>query len=540
MKNLQIGHKLFMGFGFVLLLLILSNGLGLRSLGTSEGHSNAVANSHKLADNVSNIMYNISLIGDAQKSLTLLTSVDEKKQVLANIDVYRKNYKENMTALVKNATSPEGKLLAERLEALLLSGKAASVKLIQLAMSDDRQGYIELWQREVNPKRAEIYALCNEVKEYFSKSSATRTAEAYNSSRQARLTLIVFSILAMLFSIAVATASTRMITGPIRKCVTIAQRIASGDLTDKIEVEGADETAQLMNAMKLMTGSLKGTVNTLNTASQGISSAAAKLHETSALMAQGAEDIVSQASSVATAGEEMAATAEEIAQNCHKTAQSAGQANKVAEDGFRVVENSVAVMRNIADRVKSAAKSVDGLGGRSEQIGEIIGTIEDIADQTNLLALNAAIEAARAGEQGRGFAVVADEVRALAERTARATREIGGMIKTIQLETKGAVTAMEEGVREVEKGTSEAAKSGQALQAILEQINAVTEQANQIATAAEEQTTTTGEISSNMQGITNVIQHSAVAASDTATSASQLTQLALELRQIVGQFRVAA
>ena len=140
----------------------------------------------------------------------------------------------------------------------------------------------------------------------------------------------------------------------------------------------------------------------------------------------------------------------------------------------------------IALRVSQTAQTVETLGSRSYQIGQIIGSIEDRADQTNLLALNAAIEAARAGEQGRGFAVVADEVRALAERTTKATKEIGEMIKSIQLETKSAVSAMEEGGMQVEQGTIAAAKSGEALRNILEQIGNVTVQVNQIAVAAEQ------------------------------------------------------
>jgi methyl-accepting chemotaxis protein len=155
-------------------------------------------------------------------------------------------------------------------------------------------------------------------------------------------------------------------------------------------------------------------------------------------------------------------------------AEGAQLASQSAQNGATVVETTITVMSQIADKVQESAKTVESLGARSEQIGAIIGTIEDIADQTNLLALNAAIEAARAGEQGRGFAVVADEVRALAERTTRATREIGEMIQAIQGETKGAVYAMEQGVCQVEAGTTEAAKSGHALRDILEQINAVT------------------------------------------------------------------
>ena len=540
MKNLKIGGKLFVAFGIVSLLLIVSNVLGLRSLSVNDRNLSEVENAHRLSDNASNIMYNITRIVDATKSLILLDGVEQKKQALANIGEFRKAYKVNIDALIKNSKTAEGKRLAESLQEAIGSGKATSIKLIDMAMHDDKQGFVALWQLESNPKNESIFAICTQVKEYCNKMSAASNEDALGSNRQAKGVLIGFGLAAIVFGLLVAGYCARIIVLPIHRCVAVAQQIAAGDLTVAIDSDGKDETAQLMKAMQHMAASLSGTIGTMARASREIASASTELHATSGLMVQGADEVVSQANSVATAGEEMAATAGEIAQNCHLTAASANQANAAAVEGFAVVEKSVSAMGTIAERVKSAATSVDGLGSRSEQIGEIVGTIEDIADQTNLLALNAAIEAARAGEQGRGFAVVADEVRALAERTAKATREISGMIKTIQTETKGAVVAMEEGVREVEKGTVEAAKSGHALQAILEQINAVTNQANQIATAAEEQTATTSEISCNMQGITSTIQRSAAGAAETASSASRLSQLAIELQQIVGQFKVAA
>jgi methyl-accepting chemotaxis protein len=214
-------------------------------------------------------------------------------------------------------------------------------------------------------------------------------------------------------------------------------------------------------------------------------------------------------------------------------------ASATAVSGARVVDETISVMNSIAERVRSTAVAVENLGSRSDQIGAIVGTIEDIADQTNLLALNAAIEAARAGEQGRGFAVVADEVRALAERTTRATREISEMIKAIQQETRGAVVAMEEGVREVAKGSEKAADSGRALEQILQQINDVNTQIHQVATAAEEQTATTSEISNNMQQITEVVAKTSKSAKESASAANQLSVLSDDLRRIVSQFKVS-
>jgi methyl-accepting chemotaxis protein len=203
------------------------------------------------------------------------------------------------------------------------------------------------------------------------------------------------------------------------------------------------------------------------------------------------------------------------------------------------VQETITGMNIIADRVRQTSRTIEALGSRSEQIGDIVGTIEDIADQTNLLALNAAIEAARAGEQGRGFAVVADEVRALAERTTKATREIGEMIKAIQNETREAVKAMEEGVNEVEKGATSSQKSGLALEEILGRINEVSMQVNQIATAAEEQTATTGEVTSNIQQITEVVHQTARGAEETASAAAQLAEQAQGLQNLVRQFKLS-
>ena len=311
-----------------------------------------------------------------------------------------------------------------------------------------------------------------------------------------------------------------------------------GDLTRRLTVDREDESGLLARSFNRFLDNMKEIVIRINQNAIQVASSADQLNRTSAGIAVGTERAATQSTSVAIACEEMSATSAEIAKSCISTVEISNRATQTAINGSEVVSHAVQSIQRIALKVQESAKTVESLGTRSDQIGEIVATIEDIADQTNLLALNAAIEAARAGEQGRGFAVVADEVRALAERTTKATREIGEMIKSIQHETKSAVLAMEEGVKEVQRGTDDASRSGEALEEILTQVGEVTSQINQIATAAEQQTATTCEISKSMHQITEVVGDASNSSQETSTEANQLASMAQELKLIVAQFRM--
>jgi len=197
------------------------------------------------------------------------------------------------------------------------------------------------------------------------------------------------------------------------------------------------------------------------------------------------------------------------------------------------VSQAIDGMNRISASVMESARTIETLGKSSDEIGEIIAVIYDIADQTNLLALNAAIEAARAGEQGRGFAVVADEVRKLAERTTKATKEIASMIKSIQSDTDGAVKSMSAGTEEVEKGVSLVNQAGGSLDQIVEVVASVTDMIQQIATAAEEQSAAAEEISTNVEAVATITKETATGANQSSVATQELTRLASDLQQMV-------
>jgi hemerythrin len=326
---------------------------------------------------------------------------------------------------------------------------------------------------------------------------------------------------------------------PLARIVQALEKAAQGDLSVRAEVKGTGDFARLATAFNTMMADMNKAMRQFFSVADLVRDSVVIVRASTETMACAAEEVAIQAGSIATASEEMSATSSDIARNCLYAADIAQKATVQTHNGSELVQSSARLMGNIALRVNASSRTVSGLGERSDQIGAIVNTIEDIADQTNLLALNAAIEAARAGEQGRGFAVVADEVRALAERTTKATKEIAAMIKSIQSETQSAVGSMSEGVAEVERGTTEANRSGEALEDILDQINSLTMQISQVATAAEEQTATTHEITSNIQMITDVVNRNVENAHSTTKATGQLSEQVDSLHALVSHFRLS-
>ena len=352
------------------------------------------------------------------------------------------------------------------------------------------------------------------------------------------IALTVFCvIIAVLVSTLVSSRLLKHLGGEPAVIAEIAGKIAEGDLTMHIERHGKEATGAFA-AMDRMTAKLKRIVTEVKSASESVASGSEELSASSEQITRNMNSQSGRAAQIATSSEELSQTVIDIAKNASNIAVSANETAAIAQKGAAVVNKSVEESKAIAVTVDHSSKVIQTLGERSKQIGDIVAVINDIADQTNLLALNAAIEAARAGEQGRGFAVVADEVRKLAERTAKATSEIGGMIGSIQSEVGNAVQAMDDTTKKVENGLKYSQDAGEQLNAIVSSVNTLQGMVQQIATATEEMSTTSEAISGDIQEIANGSRDISGGSDQIAQSATELARLAGDLKVIVQQFKV--
>jgi methyl-accepting chemotaxis protein len=315
--------------------------------------------------------------------------------------------------------------------------------------------------------------------------------------------------------------------------------LSEGNLTHKIDVRGKDEFAWMCWEYTCTRKKFAGMVESLIGNAGQLAAAAEELSAITEQSSQGVVRQQSETEQVATAMNQMSVTVTEVAKNAANAATAALEADEQAKSGSQVVNDTVRTINDLAEEVQRTSDVIEDLKGDSLSIGTVLDVIRDIAEQTNLLALNAAIEAARAGEQGRGFAVVADEVRTLASRTQQSTQEINGMIEHLQNGANQAVQVMEQGRNKAKESVEQAAKAGEALVAITQVVDNIKAMNMQIASAAEEQSATAEEINRNIVNISEVAHDTANGAQQTAKSSDDLARLAVELQEQVGRFQIS-
>ncbi len=341
-------------------------------------------------------------------------------------------------------------------------------------------------------------------------------------------------------AVAASEDETQYLNGCVSELLAEMEHFADGDLTVAVTPRKDDAIGTLFEGFNRAVTHIRSIIQNVAEAVSATASASSQISSSTEEMAAGAHEQTQQASEVASAVEVMTKEIQETTRNAGMAAETARQAGETAKEGGRVVLETISGMGRIAAVVKESADTVVALGRSSDQIGEIIQVIDDIADQTNLLALNAAIEAARAGEQGRGFAVVADEVRKLAERTTKATKEIAGMIKQIQKDTHIAVSSMSQGTKEVESGRAMADRAGTSLKEIINGADRVVEMATKVAETSQEQAGASEQIARNIEAISSVTQESASGTQQIARAAEDLNRLTQNLEELLQKFTLAS
>src|SRR5689334_976875 len=441
-----------------------------------------------------------------------------------------------MDQLDKRLVTEEGKKLHQQIARDYEVFRAIVEREIELRRSGRAKEAVEL---AFSPRtgeartalRASVAALI-ELEDSVKKQTLEEQTKTENS---ARFEMIGLTVIGLVVGLVVATVISRSISQGINRMVAMIEQVAGNNLAvADLEITSADEIGSASKALNTMKNGLRDMIQSIAGTAEHVASASEEISSSATQQAQSFETQKDETTQVATAMQEMASTVQQISENSNRAADAARQAADTARHGGLIVDETLAKMRSISAAVSGTARKMEDLGKSSDQIGRIIGVIDDIADQTNLLALNAAIEAARAGEQGRGFAVVADEVRKLAERTTTATKEIAQMIKNIQDETKMAVVAMEEGTKQVEDGVNSTAKAGDSLKEIIHMAEQVGEMITHIATAATEQSSASSEINNNMDQIAKLVKESAVGAQQSAKACQDLSGLALDLQKMVG------
>ena len=536
-RNMNIAPRAFLGFAFIAALVIgLSvfsvNRMALIRQATIDMESSQLPSIATLS-----VMLENSLRLRITSFRTLVNrepaSLRETDARIAELIGKLQSAKKAYAALPAEA---DELAVFKQFEATLSTFLEIQAKVLELS----GQGKIEDMRVLINTRMKEatdlMGAQINQLILMNTKSATEAAALSRQEYDSANLGIIGVSVVAVLLTILLAWLLTRSIVNPLSRAVRAAEEIAAGDLTRPIDVDGKDEAAQLLLALVTMQRNLRQTIELISGSSTQLASAAEELSAVTEESSRGLQQQNNEIEQAATAVNEMTAAVEEVARNAVSTSEASQQSNQTARQGRDRVVDTVKSIQDMTQQLQATSGLVEGLAAQGRDIGKVLDVIRSIAEQTNLLALNAAIEAARAGEAGRGFAVVADEVRALAHRTAQSTTEIEQMVAGIQTRTGDAVQSMSRNTDSTRTTLSLANSAGDALELITEAIAQINERNLVIASASEEQAQVSREVDRNLVNIRDLAAQTAAGANQTSAASHELSRLAVDLKAMVARF----
>ncbi len=542
MKNLTVAKRLALGFGLVIVCLLIVAGVGISRLGQLNNATDVIVTDRWAKAGQSNdIIRQTSNIAVALRNMMLTSSHEDVVRQKDRIMESRRIISGHVDKLKQTVTLPKGKeilgeVLAQRDK--YIAGQEKLIGSIERGASEESRQYLN---NELRPILASYQAALDAFGKFQAELVDSAGQEAHDTFVKARTLMLAMVVLALVIATGIAMWIIRSVTLPLGgepdAAKAVVEKIAQGDLTAEIAVKPGDSSS-LMAATRNMQVSLRKMVSDLKANAEGVASAAAQLSSTSTQVASATAHQAEAASSMAAAVEEMTVSINHVSDSAREAHSITAETGNQSQAGSRIIEDTVAEMKRISQTVGEAAGTIAAMGESSQRISGIVQVIKDVAEQTNLLALNAAIEAARAGEQGRGFAVVADEVRKLAERTAQATTEIGGMIVEVQSSAQAAVGTMQQAVSRVEDGVGLAQKASDSMLGISSGAQRVVASVNEISDALKEQSVASNDIAANVEKIAQMSEENSAASRESAETAHQLEQLAASTRTAVSVFRV--
>ncbi|MFB3303334.1 methyl-accepting chemotaxis protein [Pseudomonas sp. AMR01] len=540
LRKLNLAPRSALCFGFFCLMIVA---LGLIAL----KQASSLNDSEKFVE--TNVVPSISLLGMIDRQIVSIRGSNarlrnpvepesRKAQALEDLRKARSDVSGLLSKLEPLIVTSAGRHLFDELSRSYTAYQLIQDKYLSLISSGLLDEAVKISSEEMKLSADAVERDIKNLIERNNNKAKVAGEEATHIYEQAKIIVGGFIVLSTLAAIVLALMYTRSVANPVSQSLAIAERIAKNDLSEVIEVEGHDEVARLMLALKAMQQGLRGTLVQISDSSNQLASTSEEMHAVTEDANKGMMRQNNEVEMAATAVTEMSAAVEEVARNASAASEAASRSNSAALDGRARVDETVHAITLMVGNVENASQEVQGLAVMATDISKVLDVIRAIAEQTNLLALNAAIEAARAGDAGRGFAVVADEVRALAHRTQQSTSEIEQMISSIQKGTGAAVSAMTQTNGQAQRTLDTAQGAGSALVEITESIDNITERNVLIATASEEQAQVAREVDRSLISIRDLSNQASEGSSQTAIATSELTKLAVELNRLVKQFQM--